>query len=189
MQKNNPRYILIHCSDISEKASYNQLNSIDTYHKERDFPKSSIGYYVGYHWLVTGGKKYQCRFDDEVGAHCNVSVDNLSMNFQSIGVCWAGDGDLEYPSEAHYALLQELIRDLMAKYDIPLERVKFHRDYDNKGKTCPGTLFTRKYLDDMIKPKSIPTESCVAEKEVIKKQSAIIENLKVFINSLLKLFK
>ncbi len=179
---------MIHCSDVSEKTQFNQLNSIDAYHKERDFVKSSIGYYVGYHYLITGGTLYQTRLDDDEGCHCNTIVDGISMNLQSISCCWGGDGDLELPSSTHYKLLKSLIGDLMKKYDIPLERVKFHRDYDTKGKTCPGTLFTRKYLEDMISPKLLPTESCVAEKHDIIEKDKQISNLQAFINSLIKFF-
>lgn len=148
--KNIQKYLILHTSDVLESRLYNQFNSINTYHRDvRYFPKSSLGYFVGYQYLITGGKLYQCRLDTDEGAHCNAQVEGLSMNFQSIGICWGGDGDLELPSQTHRKLLADLIKQKMKEYNIPRERVKFHRDY-TPSKTCPGTLFTQTYLDSLL---------------------------------------
>lgn len=174
---NIPKYIVIHCSDVSEKIQYNQLNSINTYHRdERQFPLSTLGYWVGYHYLITGGEIYQCRLDSDEGAHCNQGFDGLtvypagsgkalSMNLQSIGICWGGDGDLEHPSTIHYNLLQKKIWDIQDKYNIPNMNVFFHRKFST-SKTCPGSLIIDEWLKLLLtrqvyKPiEEIPTEIC-----------------------------
>lgn len=188
MQKNKPIYILIHCSDISEKTHPDQFREIDIYHKQRGFPISFLGYYVGYHRLITGGKNYYCRHDEDEGAHCNQVVDGLSMNFQSLGVCWAGDGDTEMPSEIHYKLLQEQVWAWQDKYSIPNKNVRFHRDYAT-WKTCPGGLITRAWLETLLtRPKVIPQAdlTCKKESDTIeaqKKQISVLENIiKTIIN-------
>lgn len=148
--KNTPTYLLIHTSDVPENSVFNQLSSINAYHRDvRHFSKSSLGYHVGYQWLITGNKTYQCRLDTDEGAHCNNKLNGISMNFQSIGICWGGDGDIELPSATHRTLLAELIKEKMKQYNIPRDRVKFHRDF-TPSKTCPGTLFTQSYLDSIL---------------------------------------
>lgn len=164
--KNNPKYIILHTSDVSEKTLYNQLSSINAYHRDiKHFSKSSLGYYVGYQWLITGGKEYQCRLDTEEGAHCNSKVDGISLNLQSIGICVGFDGDIELPSAIHRELLADLIKKKMKEYNIPRERVKFHRDF-TPSKTCPGSLFTQNYLDSLLYEPPVNQEK-EAKKELI----------------------
>lgn len=181
---NNPQYIVIHCTDFSESLRYDQLNQTNSYHKSEGFPKSSLGYYVGYHYLITGGKEYQCRLDTDVGAHCNSSVNSLSMNYQSIGVCWGGDGDVEYPSPEHYRLLKERIRALMRDFGIPKENVRFHRAFNTK-KTCPGSLLTEEWLNNLLKDDVVKASTCSVEKEEItelKKQLSWYDELLKWFN-------
>jgi len=195
--QNNPKYIIIHCSDISRTVLFDQLNSINNYHKERGFPQSSLGYYVGYHYLITGDREIQCRKDDEEGAHCNQGYDGKtvyapgtydhdkikSMNFQAFGVCDGFDGDIEYPSAMQYALLQKRVWALQDKYGIPNENVFFHRFFA-KSKTCPGSLLDDEWLKILLtRPvmTSIPEKPvemrCIAEEAQIK---ALKEQLSLF---------
>lgn len=148
--KNNPKYIIVHCSDVSYKISTDQLKSINVYHRDvRGFPVSSLGYYVGYHRLITGGKNTQCRLDSDEGAHCNQVKDGLSMNFQSLGVCIGFDGDEEMPSPFDTKVLQDQIWRWQDQYKISNDRVYFHRDFAT-NKTCPGSLITREWLDRLL---------------------------------------
>ena len=78
MNSNNPKYLILHCSDDSYTNCFDQLTKIDRYHKERGFPQSSLGFFVGYHYLITGDKEYQCRADTDEGAHCNQQLNGLS---------------------------------------------------------------------------------------------------------------
>ena len=187
---NNPKFLILHCSDVSYTSIPDQLNSINQYHKERGFPLSSLGYYVGYHYLITGEKEYQCRLDIEEGAHCNQRENGISINFQSIGLCLGIDGDIEYPSSMQYAILQKRVWELQDKYGIPNENVRFHRYYAT-SKTCPGSLITDKWLATLlIRPveTSIPEKPvemrCVAEEAQIK---ALKEQLSWY-DKLLSLF-
>lgn len=172
---NNPKYIILHCSDVSYTVVPDQLKSINQYHRdERGFPKSSLNFFVGYHYLITGEREYQCRADADDGAHCNQHENGLSLNFQSIGICVGFDGDIEYPTATQYALLQKRVWALQDKYSIPNENVRFHRQYAT-SKTCPGSLITDKWLVTLLKrpvvtniPEKPMEVRCVAEEAQIK---------------------
>lgn len=182
MVMNRPKYLLIHASDVGQDVLFDQLKSINAYHKkghpQAPFPLSSLGYYVGYHYLITGGKTYQTRLDGDVGAHCNNKVDGVSLNFQSIGICWGGDGDIELPNKSSREALRSLIRSLMTKYGISIDNVKFHRDYDQNGKTCPGTLFTRSYLLGILNEQEYDLQKRQKCEEILKNKSSIVDTLK-----------
>lgn len=186
---NTPKYLLIHGSDVSQDKIFDQLKSINNYHRDvRGFPQSVTGSFTGYHYLITGGKLYKCKEEYEVGAHNNFQVNDLSMNYQSIGVCIGGDFDIELPFKAHLDLFKSLIDDLMRRHGIPLDKVVFHRDFDNQGKTCPGTLFTKEYLLGIIKPVEKPiVEKCNNEKAIIEIQKGQLNILQVFIKNLFKI--
>jgi hypothetical protein len=180
MAINNPKYIIFHTSDVSYGISNNQYFSINTYHRDvRQFPVSSLGIYVGYHRLITGGKNIQCRLDTDEGAHCNQVKDGVSMNFQSLGVCIGFDGDVEYPTQADAIMLRDQIWAWQEKYNIPIDRVLFHRDFAT-NKTCPGKLITRDWLYQLLKkvPK-VPMSELVIEKDVWDKLLEILRSLKI----------
>lgn len=151
---NKPKYIIIHGTDVSSKTLYNQYNSVNNYHRSQDFPKSRSGSFVGYHRLITGGLNYKCKEDDEIGAHVNQVVDNLSMNLQSLGVSLGFDGDIEYPPQDFYGILQKQVWDWQETYKIPNERVHFHRRY-NLAKTCPGGLIDGSWLEKLLEREPI----------------------------------
>ncbi len=146
---NKPKYILVHCTDVSEKTIWDQFVSVNKYHQSREFSKSRLGYYVGYHRLITGGKNYKAREDDEEGCHCNTSQDGLTMNLQSLGICIGFDGDIEHPNPAHYKLAREQILAWKKQYNIPDLYIKFHRDF-TPYKSCPGSLIKRGWLNELL---------------------------------------
>lgn len=147
--RNNPKYIIVHCTDVSQRT-FDQLKSVNNYHRDvRDFPKSSLGYHVGYHALITGGRLVKCKEDWEEGAHCNQQLSGLSMNFQSLGICMGFDGDVEMPDKYMVPLLREQILKWQKMYVIDDSRVLFHRVFAN-DKTCPGSLITRDWLMNVL---------------------------------------
>lgn len=188
---NNPKYIIIHCTDTSYTKSFDQLDAVNQYHKEREFSKSSLGYYVGYHNLITGDTNHVCRLETDEGSHCNQVVNGLSINFQSLGICIGFDGDIEMPTDIQYKLLQEKIWAWQDKYNIPNEMVKFHRDFKPE-KTCPGSLITNEWLKKLLsRPSSIPTEKCIDEREfnALKSKIGLYEALITSIMDIINKFK
>jgi hypothetical protein len=152
---NKPNWILFHCSAAASAALYDQFIMVNQSHLSRGFDKSSLGFYVGYQRLITGGKNYKAREDLEHGDHCNnpapapAGADGKSMNFHSLGVCVGFDGDHERVPSWAVPLLKAQIKEWMKKYKIPIERVQFHRDY-NTAKTCPGSLIARPWLESLL---------------------------------------
>jgi hypothetical protein len=132
-----------------------------------------LGYYVGYHVLITGGKAVKCKEDFEEGAHTNQQVNGISMNFQSLAVCMGFDGDVEMPDPYMVQLMWDQVYAWQKKYNIPNEDVKFHRDYAT-SKTCPGSLITRNWLDQILHQDDVRT---MKEAEQQDKQRQIVEQI------------
>lgn len=188
MNKNSPKYIIIHTTDISYGAVKNQLDSVNNYHRDvTKSPKSSLGYYVGYHCLITDGKNYRTKLDTDEGAHCNQTMDGISMNLQSLGVAIGFDGDIEYPAPEDYILLKEQVIKWQDQYNIPDDYVTFHRNF-TPWKTCPGSLLGEEWKKNLLaREPSIKPISEVEKAKLIKEISekiSLIQKLIVLIQRL-----
>jgi len=73
------------------------------------------------------------------GVHAN------DANVGSIGVEIVGEYDDHLPKGIVWQNTQVLLRALLNKYDLPAQKVFFHRTY-NRSKTCPGKAITKKWL-------------------------------------------
>lgn len=187
---NEPKYILIHCTDVSYESVPDQLNSVNRYHRDvRGFNISELGYAVGYHYLYTGGREVQTRNDLEYGNHCNTVVDGKSMNFQSIGLAIGFDGDIEYPPSVEYNLLKKRIHFLQDRYSIPNERVLFHRDF-SPAKTCAGSLLGKEWLNNLL-AREVPDKppEQVEKKKEIEKAYSLLNTIVLVMGELLKLLE
>ncbi len=197
---NTPRYIIIHCTDYSYRAMFDQYAACNRWHKERDFSLSSLGLYIGYQRLITGDKNYQCRLDTDVGCHCNQGIDSngravqsptpgTSMNYQSLGVCLGLAGDIELPTGIQHSLLQKQVWEWQDKYKISNDRVFFHRKFA-LNKTCPGMLITDQWLADLLRrPLPVPAvqvvpADCAAQEQVIVSQAKQIGFLQSLVDAL-----
>lgn len=106
---------------------------------------------IGYHWVVRkDGRVELGRPETEVGAHVE------GFNAQSIGVCFAGNGDLEDLTDAQKAAGAKLVAEILRRHDLTDEfrrnprRVIGHREINDlitcgvakhakhTGKSCPG---------------------------------------------------
>ena len=124
-----PQRIIFHHTAINAERA--QLEEVDRYHATRDFPKSKLGYYVGYHYLIErSGKVCQTRIETEIGAH------DTGENLNSLGVCLAGDFRYMIPTQAQETAFAGLVKDIRSRWDIPLSRLEPHRWDDDTE--CPG---------------------------------------------------
>jgi N-acetyl-anhydromuramyl-L-alanine amidase AmpD len=124
-----PTYIIVHHSGTPRDKT--TFESINEYHRQLWNFKSSLGYYIGYHYLIVGsGKLYQGRAENEEGAHAR------GWNDKSIGVCLTGDFMTEKPSNEQLKTLKELLDNLCKKWNIKKENIKGHREVWQT--LCPG---------------------------------------------------
>lgn len=124
--------IFIHCSD----SRFGNAEIIDGWHRERGWDG------IGYHFVVENGHAhsgddYQPERDghvspgrdlEKVGAHVR------GRNSHSIGVCLIGRDRF---SPAQITAAVELVNDLRAQFDLPVDAVLGHYEAD-PGKTCPN---------------------------------------------------
>jgi len=137
-------YIVLHHTLTDRDTT--TFEAVNNYHKQQWNFKSSLGYYIGYHYFITAnGKVYQGRNDWEIGAHCT----QQSKNYDGIGICLTGNFDNQNPSQKQLDSLKILIEDLMAKHNIPNQNLKFHRDYATY-KSCPGSNIPKDFFDTLL---------------------------------------
>jgi len=135
------KYIIVHCSD----SDFGDVSLIREWHKARGFND------IGYHAVILNGKLTsrleftslngsislgrQLPIDgvlmgDQIGAHC------ISYNDNSVGICLIGKNKF---SVFQYESLLNFCKNLMDKYDIPVENVLGHYETQHaNGKTCPN---------------------------------------------------
>lgn len=120
-----PNEIIVHHSASRPSTTVTDINA---WHFNRHFSLSSLGYYVGYHYVVDSlGVVTQTRRDGEIGCH-------TIPNDGKIGICLIGDFTTETPSDGQIAALFDLIERLKKDYNIT--SVKGHRDCNRTE--CPG---------------------------------------------------
>lgn len=118
--------IIIHCS-ASERIA--DAASIKRVHTQK--PPQGRGWKdIGYHYVVTkDGKVESGRKEEEIGAHAE------GHNSDSIGVCLGGDKSFTI---VQLEALRSIVRQLLAKYSLPVTKALCHYEVDTKGKTCPN---------------------------------------------------
>lgn len=127
---NVPHEIIVHHEGVSR--TYPSLDIVNESHRRRDFPRSALGYFVGYHYLIErDGKLIACREEWETGAH------TIEHNLSSIGIGLAGNFDTEYPTSRQQQTLGNLLGVLVHRYKIPATRIVPHRAFANKS--CYGS--------------------------------------------------
>ena len=133
----NIKFLVIHHTVSSrDKTTVEDVNS---WHKAR-WPnfRSSLGFWVGYHFLVLGdGRIIQTRKDNEMGAHC-------ITNDGKVGICLTGNFEIEKPSEQQIASLKGILERLKKDYNITDSNIKGHCELSRT--LCPG-----RHLMDWLK--------------------------------------
>src|SRR3990167_10278025 len=126
-------HLTLHHSGII--TEHNQFLAINSYHKRKGFPKSELGFHVGYHYVLDRDRQiHQARNDWERGAH--TVANGADWNAIAIGICIAGDFTHEEPQDWQIILLAKLVRRLQLLYNIPNENILLHREL--KATSCPG---------------------------------------------------
>ena len=128
---NSCEYVVVHHSVIQNPVQFDIINES---HRRRGFPKSSLGFYVGYHYVDgVGGHLRVARAEWEIGAHCNAK----SMNYKAIGIVVCGDfRDGRTPDREQIKTLALLLKDIKARHQIPDSKILRHSEV--KPTACPG---------------------------------------------------
>lgn len=138
---NKVEYIIIHHTVTPHYLSAEQTaTSIDPIHKQRGFSKSSLGLYVGYHYIIDkDGKVKQCRADSDEGCHTR----EQGMNFKSLGISLIGNFENDKLIGKQLQALMDLIAQKVTQYKVPREKVSYHSKF--KATFCPGKDTTRQF--------------------------------------------
>lgn len=138
----------------SATSKFTTFASINNYHKKLWNFKSSLGYYAGYHYVITHtGKLIQARAETEAGAHA------IGFN-NDIGICLIGNFETGKPTRAQLKTLSALLSGVTEIFG--------HKELS--ATLCPGKNL-QAWIDTYKKLEPEPT----TDKENIKKQ--IIELL------------
>lgn len=128
--KNIPNKIIVH--HTADPTNSQQIFKVDDWHKQREFPISSLGWYVGYHYFIEkSGNVIQCRDIDDEGAHTQ------GENFSSIGIGLAGNFDIEMPTALQIRSMVGIIDNLIKNTAITMSAIHPHRHFANKS--CFGS--------------------------------------------------
>ncbi len=126
---NRPNKIIVHHDGVSRVGP--SFGVVNEYHQSLRFPKSTLGFYCGYHyWIERDGSLRQARCDDEPGAH------TVGQNWSSIGIGLAGNFDVAMPSPEQEKALGDLVFQLCTEHKILFTAVYPHRMYAEKS--CYG---------------------------------------------------
>lgn len=140
--QNTREYIVLHHTAIATQGP--QFDQVNRSHKARGFPKSSLGFYVGYHYFVGfDGTIKVARLETEIGAHCDVH----DMNRKGIGICLAGDFTKSPPNPQQIKSLAILMKDVKSRNSIADDHVHLHRE--EKQTSCPGVDIRKLAFDQM----------------------------------------
>jgi len=140
-------HIVIHHS-LTKDSKTVSWGAIRRFHTDPDgrYKMRDIGYHLGIELARNHYEIFFGRMLDRVGAHCR----EANMNRIGIGICMVGNFDVEEPPQAAMDQLDQVVRWLMRRENIPSTNVIGHREAGlmvgkdwRKGeyKTCPGKLF------------------------------------------------
>jgi hypothetical protein len=167
-----PKYLIIHHSAVSQKDQPIQLYAINRYHKEQFDMISSLGFYIGYHYVIDcDGTLTQTRKENEESAAV------IGHNTDSVHICLAGNFDIEVPNLKQLNTLKTIL-------DTHKElEVKFHREMQ-VNRTCPGKFLTHEWLVEAYKPGIAPKTVDEKKAEQIKAAGSIFDAIFALLSKL-----
>lgn len=131
-------HLFAHHSAASYQNWDNQFDLINDWHKAKKFPKSKLGFYVGYMYVIEdGGEIKRGRGEEEMGAHTVAAGKNY--NRDGIGVCMAGNFTVQEPTEEQLRSWELLGSAIVERHNIPMENIMNHEDV--KATSCAGYDF------------------------------------------------
>jgi len=190
MKINKPKWLLYHhfggtISDPYFDSSKETLEQIDDYHKSLRFYLSSLGYRVGYHWLIfPDGLVIQTRAKTDEGCHCvGRNTDSLSIGL--VGNFSRPTWKINHlPTDAQKKSFAELGIEICKEFDIPLSKVVGHNFFKNTQ--CAGLNLPENWGRNLIGAEMEDDDEIKIE--LLKKQIGILQKLIALYTKILRLF-
>lgn len=144
---NKPQFIIVHHSVSPKDVPWvTAERSFNNNHKARFNFRSSLGWYIGYQYVIYGnGELKQYRRDNEEGAHCK----EQGMNFKSLGVCLSGNFDAELPNPKQIETLRDFLLQKTKEHGIPPGNIHPHRKFATY-KSCYGSRLADDWARNLI---------------------------------------
>lgn len=188
LKLNKPEYLICHHTGGTDAnpladTSNQKFEDVNAWHKQSPDVNlgepSSLGYYIGYHYFIDKlGKVTQGRADTDEGAHTK------NYNTKSIGICLAGNFDLTEPTKAQVDALTALLKQKMAAYKIPIEKISPHRTFANK--TCYGKKLPDDWARKLVSTPPVNNSHRIKELQTLIKQKT--DELNALFLEMVKLF-
>ena len=121
LDKNNIKYLIVHCSDTGDKKP---INASDIHKMHTEFGWNGIGYHKV---ILRSGEIENGRPEYWIGAHVK------GLNKISLGVCLVGTSNF---TKKQYLSLKKVLLHWKKKY--PDAKILGHRDSVDTHKTCPN---------------------------------------------------
>ena len=190
----NIKYLVIHyTSNDGDTAK----NNVDYYSRTANL-KASAHYYVDKNEVCQSVK------EGDTAYHCGATKYNhkYCRNSNSIGIelCSRYNGNIKedkksntvnfnkyYFEDAVISNAVKLTKELMAKYNIPIENVIIH--YDVTGKTCPAPMVTKNDLWNKFKTMLTEEELSVTQYEELKNEINTLKAKNSTLESVVEMLK
>jgi len=168
----NINLIVLHHSATEPKAYEGDLDGqamvdIICSNHHRNWSKRFPNYKCDYHYLIgPTGKVFEGQPLEQVGFHCG----NYEKNRRSIGICFLGNFEkIKMPME-QFNTGVKLIKDLLKRFNIPVENIELHRDI--APTLCPGKHFP---FDKMLK-ESLNTDVDISDEDIYSEKDEYKES-------------
>ena len=138
-------YIFLH------HCGYNHsFYTVNKGHKDKGYPKSKLGWNIGYQYYIRNGKIYRGREENEEGMH------NRGYNQNSIAICFDKNHETTPLSNQDKKVAEKLIKEIQKRHNIPNSKILGHRETDNT--ICPGK-YVMEFLNEYRKTTPSTTET------------------------------
>jgi N-acetylmuramoyl-L-alanine amidase len=124
-------FLVVHCAATKPKMDIGAAE-IRKWHRDRGWND------IGYHYIIRRNGWIEKGRDDAIsGAHV------AGHNSHTLGICLVGgiddDGHPEPNfTEEQFKSLNDLLNELLIKYDLMEDSILGHRDFPGVGKACPS---------------------------------------------------
>lgn len=154
------RYVVLHHTEVNSEEFPRQFDIVDRYHRDSFVSSltgkpylSALGRYVGYTFFCErDGSLLQARLVGEE------TTAQLYHNLDSISICFAGDYDDEWLTEAQVKTLREFLL-IFQDYEF-----MFHREIAGDDRSCPGRHITRKWINKLMGKEWVAKQEAIHER-------------------------